>query len=629
MLDNLLSKTLNKKLARQALFAAGDVILCVFSMYAALWLFFEGNIQSQPARQYVIDFPVFCIIGAVSMVAAGVLAGTYRGLWEYIALSDILRQLFCSIAVGFVFFVIKYTIQYTDSFRKEYTVFHISGAITVIFVFLLFLTSCGLRAAPRIYQWVGMVSGYRGDMVRVMVIGAGTTGAMLITRMNERARIDGLRPVVAVDRSADKHGMRIAGVPVAGSDADIPDVAVKYRVDEAVLAVSSIASWDVPRIYEMCNQAGIRLRVFRETVDIESYLAGNQTALHDVEIEDLLFRDSVKPDMTAVTQMIQGKTVLVTGGAGSIGSEICRQVLSFGCGKLIILDFNENGLFEIDAELKLKYSADRYFLVLASVRDKARLDDIFAEYRPDIVLHAAAHKHVPMMEINPMEAVKNNILGTKNVLDSCIGFGVPRFLLISTDKAVRPTNIMGATKRMAELLVQVMNGNGCDMAAVRFGNVLGSNGSVIPTFRKQIAAGGPVTVTDKNIERYFMTIPEAVSLVLTAGTMANGGEVFVLDMGKPIRIYDLAVNLIKLSGFEPGRDIKITITGLRPGEKLYEELVQTDEEIVDTGKQKIFVIKGTPPEPRIIHDTMMNLITAVADGTDGEQIKELVFGAIS
>ena len=615
---------LNKKLMRQLLFAAGDVLLCILSMYAALWLFFEGYIEIE----YIRDFPIFCLIGIISTISIGFLIGTYKGLWEFIALSDVLRQFFCASIVGIIFLIIKYTNQYTNIIKAWRPDFHISGSITVIFVFLLFIFTSGLRAAPRLYRWIKMIYDYRKEVVRVMVIGAGTTGAMLITRMNERVHIEGLRPVVAVDSSKDKHGMRIAGVPVAGSDESIPEIAEKYRVEEAVLAVPSITSGEVPQIYEMCAQAGIRLRVFRDTVDIDSYLSGNDTALRDVEIEDLLFRESVKPDMTAVTGMIKDKTVLVTGGAGSIGSEICRQVLSFGCKKLIILDFNENGLFEIDAELSKKYSSERYVLVLASVRDKPRLDDIFAEQKPDLVLHAAAHKHVPMMEINPVEAVKNNILGTKNVLESCISSGVARFILISTDKAVRPTNIMGASKRMAELLVQVMNGNGCDMAAVRFGNVLGSNGSVIPTFQKQIQAGGPVTVTHKDIERFFMTIPEAVSLVLTAGTIAKGGEVFVLDMGQPVKIYDLAVNLIKLSGFEPDRDIKIAFTGLRPGEKMYEELIQTDEKVVGTSNQKIFVIQGGCPDPSAVYDTMMELITAIADGTDGDKIKDMVFKAI-
>ncbi len=295
--------------------------------------------------------------------------------------------------------------------------------------------------------------------------------------------------------------------------------------------------------------------------------------------------------MLPVRQLIEGKTVMVTGGAGSIGSEICRQVLTWGCGHLVVFDFHENGLFDIGNELAAKYPATQYSLVLGSIRDERRLDEVFAHYKPEFVFHAAAHKHVPMMEWNPLEAVKNNVFGTWNVARKADAYGVRKMILISTDKAVNPTNIMGATKRCAELVMQMMNRQSdTEFAAVRFGNVLGSNGSVVPFFKKQIAAGGPVTVTHRDITRYFMTIPEACQLVLQAGAMAKGGELFVLDMGTPVRIYDLAVALIQLSGLEPEKDIPIHFTGLRPGEKMFEELRITGEDMTRTANNKIFVM---------------------------------------
>jgi len=502
----------------------------------------------------------------------------------------------------------------------------ISGSITVIYCFLILIMTVVLRTIPRFRQWMATERSARNNS-RAVIIGGGTTGAMLVKRMLESAEST-VYPVVIVDNDAAKRNMRLDGVPVGGGVDDIPELAKKYRATEAVLALPNIGAADMTDIYRRCGDAGLRLRVFRDSVNAEEYLAGNKLALRDVSIEDLLFRDTVKPDMSGVFSMLKGKTVLVTGGAGSIGSEICRQVLDNGCGKLIIFDIHENGLFEINEELKEKHDPSRYELVIGSVRDRQKVDQVISSFRPDLVLHAAAHKHVPMMELNPVEAVKNNVFGTLNVIQSAIDFGVERCILISTDKSVRPTNIMGATKRVAELIVQNLNGNGCCVAAVRFGNVLGSNGSVVPTFRRQISDGGPVTVTHKDIVRYFMTIPEAVSLVLTAGTMAKGGEVFLLDMGNPVRIYDLAVDLIKLSGLKPGVDIAIEITGLRPGEKLYEELVQDNEKVEQTIHEKIFMAKGHVPCSEKINADIDAIRTAIESGADEEEVRRLTFAAI-
>ena len=363
-------------------------------------------------------------------------------------------------------------------------------------------------------------------------------------------------------------------------------------------------------------------------MDFHEFMSGSRKSLKTLSIEDLLFRDSVKPDMSAVSDYINGKSVLVTGGAGSIGSEICRQVLEYGCRHLVIMDINENGLFFLQNDLLAKYPRERFCVRVGSVRDKVRMDYLFKSHKFDVVFHAAAHKHVPLMEDNVFEAVKNNVFGTKNTIECCIENGAEKFVLISTDKAVNPTNIMGATKRAAELLVQRYNGRGCELAAVRFGNVLGSNGSVIPIFRKQIESGGPVTVTHRNIMRYFMTIPEAVSLVLNAGVSARGGEVFVLDMGEPVGIYDLACNMIELAGLKLDRDIKIEFTGLRPGEKMFEELKLDSEQCTRTAHDKIFIMHAASPTDKVDSD-IENLDALLSRDSTEEELRSAIFDTIS
>ncbi|MBE6764321.1 MAG: polysaccharide biosynthesis protein [Clostridia bacterium] len=607
----------------QFVYVICDAVLSMAAIFAAVWLRFEGYIPAY----YLNNMGIHFLIAAATIILSGILIGSYVSIWAYISVEEILRQGFCAMFSGAVFLVIKYT-HLLDGMTK--TEFHISGSITIIYCIFVLMLTMGIRLVPRLKRW--LVVGYvkSKSQSRTVIIGAGKTGAMIIKRLRETLGEDGIYPVVAVDSDKRKRGMRVAGIPVAGSVEDIPQIAKKYRATEAIVAIPSINQSAIPDIYENCSKANLKLRIFRDSVDVDSFLVGNRAALKDVSIEDLLFRDSIQPDMTKVYDLLEGKTVLVTGGAGSIGSEICRQVLAHGCGKLIIFDIHENGLFEIDAELKEKYDTRHYELVVGSVRDVKRLDTVFEKFSPDLVLHAAAHKHVPMMELNPIEAIKNNVVGTRNVIETCIKHHTKRFLLISTDKAVRSTNIMGATKRMAELLVQTMNGNGCEMAAVRFGNVLGSNGSVIPTFKRQIAEGGPVTVTHRDITRYFMTIPEAVSLVLTAGTIAKGGEVFILDMGRPIKIYDLACDLIRLSGLEPGKDIEVKVTGLRPGEKLYEELVQENEAVDTTSHEKIFVAKGTtPPSKEVVFGQLADIINAVEHGDNDLLLRRMVFTAIA
>ena len=440
----------------------------------------------------------------------------------------------------------------------------------------------------------------------LLIVGAGLGGReMIITIKNftkNKYNIVGL-----VDDDKSKYKKKILGVEILGNRYDIPRIVEEYDVDYIFLAISKIDPINRRKILELCGETKAKIKVWPTTEEVISK-QGPINSLRDVEIEDLLGRDPIKLENHNVANLMKNKVVLITGGGGSIGSEICRQIITYNPKKLVILDIYENNLYDIEMELRGQYPGKNIEAVVASVRDAERMEDVFKKYKPNIVLHAAAHKHVPLMENSPLEAIHNNIFGTNNVVNLSDKYKVEKFVLISTDKAVNPTNIMGATKRFCELLIQTKSKRShTNYCAVRFGNVLGSNGSVIPLFKKQIAKGGPVTVTDKNITRFFMTIPEAVSLILQAVTYAQGGEIFVLDMGEPVKIYDLAETLIKLTGYVPNVDIPIKITGLRPGEKLYEELLMAEEGLTSTKHNKIFISKPTEVSPDEIRDALEEL----------------------
>ena len=422
----------------------------------------------------------------------------------------------------------------------------------------------------------------------LLIIGAGMGAREIIIAIKNSMK-DKYNIVGIVDDNTNKLNKSILGIKVLGTRYDIPEIVKEKEVNIIFLAINKVTQMSRKKIIEICQTTGVKTRVLPSTEDIIEK-QGVMNSLRDVEIEDLLGRDAIRLDNKNISSLIKDNTVLVTGGGGSIGSELCRQIIKYNPERLIILDIYENNLYDIELELKSNYPKAKIEAIVGSVRDKKRLEDVFSKYRPQLVFHAAAHKHVPLMENNPLEAIKNNIFGTYNVVNCADKYNVERFVLISTDKAVNPTNIMGASKRVCEMIVQAKNKvSKTEYVAVRFGNVLGSNGSVIPLFKKQIAAGGPVTVTHKDITRFFMTIPEAVGLILQAVTYAKGGEIFVLDMGEPVKIYDLAVSLIKLSGYEPEVDIPIQVTGLRPGEKLYEELLMAEEGLTATKHNKIFV----------------------------------------
>ena len=424
----------------------------------------------------------------------------------------------------------------------------------------------------------------------LLIIGGGAATRDVIktikTTMNKTYNIVGI-----VDDDKTKLNYAISGIRILGDRYKIKEICRSYKVDVIFFSISAISNKDKKDILNICQETGAKLRILPSTADIIKNKNIMQN-MRDVEIEDLLGRDSIVLDNSDINYLLENETVLVTGGGGSIGSELCRQIMKYHPKQLIILDIYENNLYNIELELKANYPDENIEPVIASVRDKKRMAEVFEEFKPTLVFQAAAHKHVPLMEQNPLEAIKNNVFGTYNTVCCADKYNVKRFVLISTDKAVNPTNIMGASKRVCEMIVQAKNKvSKTEFAAVRFGNVLGSNGSVIPLFKKQIANGGPVTVTHKDITRFFMTIPEAVQLILQAATYAEGGEIFVLDMGQPVKIYDLAVSLIKLSGLEPNVDIPIKITGLRPGEKLYEELLMSEEGLTATKHDKIFVSK--------------------------------------
>lgn len=456
---------------------------------------------------------------------------------------------------------------------------------------------------------------------KVLIIGAGEATKILISTI--RSSMKNIYNIVGlIDDNPNKVDYAISGKKILGTRFDIPRICKENNVDVIFFTISNISNEDRKKILEICQETGCKVRILPGTKELIKDKPIMQN-FRDVEIEDLLGRETIKLDNKNIKELIHNKVVLVTGGGGSIGSELCRQIIRFEPERLVIVDIYENNLYDIEQELKYNYPNAKIDAIVASVRDKDRLNEIFNEFKPYLVFHAAAHKHVPLMETSPLEAIKNNVFGTYNVVNCADEYNVKRFVLISSDKAVNPTNIMGATKRLCEMIIQAKNKvSNTEYVAVRFGNVLGSNGSVVPLFKKQIAHGGPVTVTHKDITRFFMTIPEAVSLVLQAMSGAKGGEIFVLDMGEPVKIYDMAKKLIKLSGLEPDVDIPIKVTGLRPGEKLYEEILMQEEGLTETKHDKIHIAKPCNVDIKMIINKLDKLQKLV-DTNNNENLKEI------
>lgn len=590
-----------KALVRRMPLMLWDIICVALSVVVSIRLRFPTQANLPP--RYIALLPTYIIVFSAIVLLVNLLIGCYNGILKHVGLNDILRQLISSVLCVGLF----YTADRVFALGTDYTIFIIMWA----FMYLLMISGRGIVKAGSVLR-ARLLRATGDENRRVLIFGAGEAGVYLASKLIRHAESQ-LEPVAFIDDNQSIQGKRIHGIKVLGGRDRLDEVIKKHHIDEVIVAIPTAPRELLQFVVDVCKENRCRVRRFGTIDDMDL----KKVQVSNINFEDLLHRDRVDLGTQTVTDFIKGKTVMVTGGAGSIGSEICRQVLAFGCEKLIIFDFNENGLFFIDNELKEKFGAERHVTTLGSIRDRARLRQVMTEYKPEIVFHAAAHKHVPMMEINPREAVKNNVFGTINTAQVAIECGVSKFILISTDKAVNPTNIMGATKRIAELIIQMMDTlSDTDFAAVRFGNVLGSNGSVVPFFQKQINEGGPITVTHKDMRRYFMTIPEAVQLVLDAGAMADGGEIFVLDMGQPVRIYDLACDLARLSGLEPGIDIEIKFTGLRPGEKMFEEISLRDEEVDRTRNEKIVIMKPIDNDSTALSQKIKHLESTIsADDT--------------
>ena len=574
-----------------------DVMSILLVSFAALYIRYDFSFQDIDPLffKHCENLLIPNIIGTLIFF---VIWKLYRSVWRYASANELVNIVGATACASLAQFVYC---KFTDN--------RMPRSYSVLYFFLLTLAICCIRFGYRILRLINnkrMNLLGREHCVNVMIIGAGAGGDMILKEI-ENSRYLSMRAKCIIDDQPGCHGKLMRGVPIVGGRESILDAVGRYSIDEIIFAIPSASVQTRKEILDICKESGCKLRTIPGTYQL---INGDVSvsSLKEVEIEDLLGREPIRINTEEVLGHVGGKVVLVTGGGGSIGSELCRQLAAHHPKQLIILDIYENNAYDIQQELIRKYPELDLVVLIASVRNKERIDSIFETYRPNIVYHAAAHKHVPLMEDSPHEAIKNNVFGTYKVAQAADRYGVDKFVLISTDKAVNPTNIMGASKRLCEMLIQSMNRNSrTNYVAVRFGNVLGSNVSVIPLFKKQIAEGGPVTVTHPDIIRYFMTIPEAVSLVLQAGAYAKGGEIFVLDMGEPVKILDLATNLIKLSGYRVGEDIQIVFTGLRPGEKMYEELLMNEEGLKETANKMIFIGKPIEFDEEVFRSQLVEL----------------------
>ena len=582
-----------------------DIMSILLVSFAALYIRYDFSFQDIDPLffKHCENLLIPNIIGTLIFF---VIWKLYRSVWRYASANELVNIVGATACASLAQFVYC---KFTDN--------RMPRSYSVLYFFLLTLAICCIRFGYRILR---LINNKRMNLlgkehcVNVMIIGAGAGGDMILKEI-ENSRYLSMRAKCIIDDQPGCHGKLMRGVPIVGGRESILDAVGRYSIDEIIFAIPSASVQTRKEILDICKESGCKLRTIPGTYQL---INGDVSvsSLKEVEIEDLLGREPIRINTEEVLEHVGGKVVLVTGGGGSIGSELCRQLAAHHPKQLIILDIYENNAYDIQQELIRKYPELDLVVLIASVRNKERIDSIFETYRPNIVYHAAAHKHVPLMEDSPHEAIKNNVFGTYKVAQAADRYGVDKFVLISTDKAVNPTNIMGASKRLCEMLIQSMNRNSrTNYVAVRFGNVLGSNGSVIPLFKKQIVEGGPVTVTHPDIIRYFMTIPEAVSLVLQAGAYARGGEIFVLDMGEPVKILDLATNLIKLSGYRVGEDIQIVFTGLRPGEKMYEELLMNEEGLKETANKMIFIGKPIEFDEEVFRSQLVELEREAMDET--------------
>ncbi|PWX68685.1 polysaccharide biosynthesis protein [Clostridium perfringens] len=589
-----------------------DTLIIVNSYILAFIIRFNFDFIMDERNGLILFLPVIVIIYLMMLS----IFKMYKSIWTIVGIDEVAFGLIaCLIATGII--LITSTI-----ISSIYYIDHITVLLAGLFIMIF---TIGIRVSFRIYR--RMISHGRvllnssniSNLEKILIIGAGSCGQLIIEEVRKQNPIK-QKVIGVIDDNPSKIGTYLRGIKILGNRNKIIAISEEKNVDLILIAMPSVDGKVKKEIIEICQSTRAKVKIIPGMYE----LIGGKVSLNrmrDIDLRDLLGREEVILEKQGIKDYIENKVVMVTGGGGSIGSELCRQIAKFSPKLLLILDIYENNAYELENEIISNFKNLKEKVLIASVREEKRLENIFNEYKPQVIFHAAAHKHVPLMERNPEEAIKNNVIGTLNVAECAHKYGAERFVLISTDKAVNPTNVMGASKRMCEMIIQAIDKNSnTEFVAVRFGNVLGSNGSVIPLFKKQIAKGGPVTLTHKKITRYFMLIPEAAQLVLQAGAYAKGGEIFVLDMGNPVLIYDLAKDLIKLSGFEPEIDIKIEITGLRPGEKLYEELLMDEEGLRKTSHEKIFIAKPGEYDFEMLK-LGVNALKKIADLGDVETLK--------
>ncbi|MBR4618645.1 MAG: polysaccharide biosynthesis protein [Bacilli bacterium] len=569
------NKFLKKKTSRILILILLDICMMILSAIFALWLRFDFNFMP---IQYIKGVFEYIIIDIILMICVFKIFRLYTSIWQYASINELMRVGMSCVIVEVLSFLYRGFLN-VNLFRSYYII-HL-----LVFVILI----AEVRFSYRILRTIIIKIEDKYNDINTMIVGAGEAGRLLINEIRVNRNSFNNKIVCVIDDNKEVKNTYIKGIPIVGNRKKIESACKKYEIEEIIIAIPSATKEEISSIVEECQKTKCKIKILPKISNMMD--RSLMKKVKELSYEDFLGRDQIVINVSEVEDSIKDKTVMVTGGGGSIGSELCRQIAKCSPKKLIIFDIYENNAYEIQQELLRNYPELDLEAIIGSVRDYDRMEKVFKEYKFDEVFHAAAHKHVPLMEVSPNEAIKNNCLGTLNVAKLCDKYKVKKMVLISTDKAVRPTNVMGASKRICEMIIQSLNkkSKNTDYVAVRFGNVLGSNGSVIPLFLKQIDNGGPVTVTHKEMTRFFMTIPEAVSLVLQASVYALGGEIFILDMGKPVKIYDLAEKLIRFKGYEPNVDIPIKITGLRPGEKLYEEILMDEEGLKETPNKLIHI----------------------------------------
>ena len=633
---SVLSGKINRRMIS---FMISDMFIVVISLAVSGYIFKSMESANLGYVLYIdamVKYITEGILFLVAVVIINYIFGLYSNLWKYAGATEVITML--------LVLVVEFTLLLfvTRAMAIRIPLYTFPMSVLICFIGMV-TTRMWFRMVVRSRQILFADSGY-ANVRKVMVVGVGDAGAMIIRSLTHDPKKRGL-PVVLVDDDPEKLNMKLLGIPVAGNRHDIPELVKRYEIERIIIAIPTINTVQLKELLEICVNTGCEVLksdiadMFNDSVSGSKIVSGSEDTgletirLNSIKPEDLLGREAVNMDIDAAAKYISGKVVFVSGGAGSIGSEICRQACRLSPLHIIAYDIDENNSYALNFEISRKYPQQKFTVVIGSVRDKQKLQDTFYKHKPDVVFHAAAHKHVPLMENDPEEAIKNNVMGTYNLCQTAYDFNISKFVLISTDKAVNPTNVMGASKRMCEYIIKGMNdrvkNSGSEksvvFAAVRFGNVLGSNGSVIPLFKKQLIDGGPITITDKRMTRYFMIIPEAAKLVIEAGSMAEGGEIFILDMGTPVKIDDMARNMIKLAGLKPDVDIKIEYIGLRPGEKLYEELTMDYENVRKTKQPKISVAIDDFMTYEKLEQRIKILCDAIADKTDIRKVlKEVI-----